>query len=87
LEPGSSDHAKLVICDHTIENTHTGLEFLVEELKRLAGGVIVGLEATGHYWLSLYDVSTRYGYAVVVINPLHIAAYRKSGVRKVCRLG
>jgi transposase len=67
----------------TIENTHVGLDFLVEELKRLEGGVFVGLEATGHYWLSLYDVLTRQGYAVVVINPLQIAAYRKSGVRKV----
>jgi transposase len=67
----------------TIENTHAGLDFLVEELKRLEGGAFVGLEATGHYWLSLYDMLTRQGYAVVVINPLQIAAYRKSGVRKV----
>jgi len=54
----------------TIENTHAGMEFLVEELKRLGEEVLVGLEATGHYWLSLYDVLTRQGYAVAVINPL-----------------
>ena len=24
---------------------------------------MVGLEATGHYWLSLYDVLTRQGYS------------------------
>jgi transposase len=67
----------------TIENTQAGLDFLLEELRRLGGEVTVGLEATGHYWLSLYDVLTRHGYTVVVINPLQVAAFRKSGVRKV----
>ncbi len=66
-----------------VENTHTGLTFLVDALDQLGGEVTVGLEATGHYWLSLYDVLTRYGFSVVVINPMQIAAYRKSGVRKV----
>lgn len=67
----------------TIENTHSGLGFLVEELENTRSDVKVGLEATGHYWLSLYDVLTQHGYPVVVINPLQISAYRKSGVRKV----
>lgn len=67
----------------TIQNTREGLDFLVDSLQRLGTEVKVGLEATGHYWLSLYDVLTRQGYSVAVINPLQIAAYRKSGVRKV----
>ena len=66
-----------------VENTRGGLDQLGQELSKLGGTVMVGLEATGHYWLSLYDVLTRQGYAVVVINPLQVAAYRKSGVRKV----
>ena len=65
------------------ENTHAGLERLVKELKPFGGDIQVGLEATGHYWLSLYDVLTRNDYPVSVINPLQVAAYRKSGVRKV----
>jgi transposase len=67
----------------TIENTRNGLDRLVEELTGSGGAISVGLEATGHYWLSLYDVLTRIGYPVTVINPLQIASYRKSGVRKV----
>ena len=67
----------------TIENTRAGLHKLVQELTELDGQVRVGLEATGHYWLSLYDQLSRQGYGVVVLNPLQIAAYRKSGVRKV----
>lgn len=65
------------------ENTHAGMEYLLDVLKPFGEEVCVGLEATGHYWLSLYDVLMRRGYPVVVINPLQISAYRKSGVRKV----
>lgn len=91
IDVAKRKHAVVVLNDHgqthrpvfTIQNTRDGLEFLVEALQRLGDDVMVGLEATGHYWLSLYDVLTRKGYAVAVINPLQIAAYRKSGVRKV----
>jgi len=67
----------------TAENTHAGMEHLLEVLQPFVGNVCIGLEATGHYWLSLYDVLTRNGYAVVVLNPIQISAYRRSGVRKV----
>jgi transposase len=67
----------------TAENTRPGLDGLVKQLASLGDNVYVGLESTGHYWLSLYDVLTRQGYPVVVINPLQVAAYRKSGLRKV----
>jgi transposase len=91
IDVAKRKHAVVVLDDHgqthrpvfTIQNTRDGLDFLVEALQRLGDEVMVGLEATGHYWLSLYDVLTRQGCAVVVINPLQIAAYRKSGVRKV----
>ena len=59
------------------------MQFLLEQLKPFGRDIRIGLEATGHYWLSLYDVLTREGYEVVVLNPLQISAYRKSGVRKV----
>ena len=91
IDVAKRKHAVVVLNDHgqthqpvfTIQNTREGLDFLVEALQRVGDDVMVGLEATGHYWLSLYDVLTRRGYAVAVINPLQIAAYRKSGVRKV----
>lgn len=66
-----------------VDNTRSGLDKLVQELSILEGSVWIGLEATGHYWLSLYDVLTSQGYPVVVLNPLQVSAYRKSGVRKV----
>lgn len=67
----------------TITNTREGFDQLLEALRGQSEAVSVGLEATGHYWLSLYDELTRLGYPVTVLNPLQIAAYRKTGIRKV----
>ncbi len=67
----------------TITNTRSGFDQLLTELHNLTGEVTVGLEATGHYWLALYDELTRKGYPVIVLNPMQVAAYRKSGIRKI----
>ena len=69
----------------TITNNRSGFDQLHKELQTVGGTVTVGLEATGHYWLSLYDDLTRNHYPVIVLNPLQVAAYRKSGIRKVKR--
>ena len=69
----------------TITNNRPGFDQLHKELQAVGGTVTVGLEATGHYWLSLYDDLTRNHYPVIVLNPLQVAAYRKSGIRKVKR--
>lgn len=66
-----------------VENSREGMDHLAEALAVLEGPVTVGLEATGHYWLSLYEVLSGQGYPIVVLNPLQVAAYRKSGVRKL----
>jgi transposase len=67
----------------TIMNNRSGFDQLLNALQALEGPVTVGLEATGHYWLALYDELTRFGYPVIVLNPLQVAAYRKSGIRKL----
>jgi transposase len=66
-----------------VKNTADGFARLLAKLESLRGPVTVGLEATGHYWLALYEALTASGYAVVVLNPLQVAAYRRSGIRKV----
>ncbi len=56
-------------------------------LKRLAetghspAGIRVGMEATGHYWMILFQVFTRSGYVVQVINPIVTAARRNVTIR------
>jgi transposase len=66
----------------SIANTREGLTQLHLRLKDLAEPVTIGLEATGHYWLALYEFLTQHDYTVIVFNPMQIHAYRKSGVRK-----
>jgi transposase len=67
-----------------IENTRDGFDRLNLELEAVADSPLtVGLEATGHYWLALYEELSQRGHTLIVLNPLQVAAYRRSGVRKV----
>lgn len=67
----------------SIENRRESFDQLSTILAALSEPVAIGMEATGHYWLALYDYLTHRGYSVTVINPLQVAGYRRSGVRKV----
>lgn len=44
--------------------------------------VLVGMEATGHYWLSVYSYLMEQGYEVKVINPIQSEAFRKMYIRQ-----
>lgn len=44
--------------------------------------VIIGMEATGHYWLSVYTFFLELGYNVKVINPIQSEAFRKMYIRQ-----
>jgi transposase len=90
IDVGKYKHAVLVVDDRgqtvqaafSIDNNRAGFEQLALALTALPDEVTVGLEATGHYWLALYDHLAQQGYPVTVINPLQVAAYRRSGIRK-----
>jgi transposase len=43
--------------------------------------VQVGFEATGHYWIGLYVQLKGMGFAVSVLNPLEVKAFRNEGIR------
>ncbi len=42
---------------------------------------IIGLEATGHYWLTLFEKLKTDGYTVYVLNPLQVDSYRNENIR------
>ena len=67
----------------TITNTASGFEELISRLQSVDQNMLIGLEATGHYWLALFEALSNAGFKIVVLNPLQIAAYRRSGIRKV----
>jgi transposase len=91
IDVAKHEHAVLVVDDggqvvqpaFSIDNSRAGFGELTTALTQISEPVSVGLEATGHYWLTLYDHLTQQGYSVTVINPLQVAAYRRSGIRKV----
>lgn len=91
IDVAKRKHCALVLDDHgqvvqgawSINNDQQGFELLRQVLSAWPESLLVGLEATGHYWLALYESLTALGYPVVVLNPLQVAAYRRSGVRKV----
>jgi transposase len=91
IDVAKRKHAVLVVDDKgqvvkpafKFENNRQGFDELLRMLSALSGPVTIGLEATGHYWLALFETLTDRGYEVIVLNPLQVAAYRRSGVRKV----
>ena len=55
---------------------------LFERLNISAQELVIGMEATGHYWLSLYSWLLEKGYDVKVINPIQSDAFRRLSIRK-----
>ncbi len=69
-----------------IPNTISGIDKLQKKLNKfglMPDNAIVGMEATGHYWLVLYSWLIEQGFDVKVINPLVTDAYRHMLIRKV----
>lgn len=77
-----NDKSETVKQNFTFKNDRQGFDTLLHELEPFAEQLLIALEATGHYWLSLYEVLTSTGYQVVVLNPLQVHAYQRSGIRK-----
>ena len=55
---------------------------LFEKLGISTNSVVVGMEATGHYWLSVYEHLTELGFEIKVINPIQSDAFRKMYIRQ-----
>ena len=55
---------------------------IFEKSEITPDNVVIGMEATGHYWLSVYTFFLELGYTVKVINPIQSEAFRKMYIRK-----
>ena len=66
-------------------NSQAGCEKLCQLFERLRIPVqelVIGMEATGHYWLAVYAYLTDQGYTVHVINPIQSDAFRRMSIRQ-----
>jgi transposase len=71
-----------------IENTRSGFNALQEKLSALVGehlsDLVIGMEATGHYFLNLYDFLLHLGVQsdqIAMLNPLQVKSYRNTNLR------
>lgn len=68
-----------------IPNSHKGAETLINKIKSInthSLPVIIGMEATGHYWLPLYSRLMQEGFEINVINPIQSDSFRNMYIRQ-----
>jgi len=75
----------VVVKPFSFENSTAGFDKFLRIVKTATGRCqrMVGLEATGHYWLCLHDALVRHGFNPVVFNPLQTKAFSNLEIRKV----
>jgi len=68
----------------SFRNDAAGFQQILKCLKETGNSktILIGMEATGHYWYSLHDFLIRQGYTVVVLNPIQPAQQAKQAIRK-----
>lgn len=80
------EKGKTIFKGFSFSNTTDGGKSLLDMIQRYSdfSSVIVGMEATGHYWLSIYSFLYDYNfYSIHVINPIQTDGWRKgSEIRK-----
>jgi len=78
------EDGKVVFRNRAFAHSREGVGGLLERLAETGQspkGIRIGMEATGHYWMVLFQELTKAGYAVVVINPIVTAARRNVTIR------
>jgi transposase len=76
---------RLLSKSFSLENSADGAARLfacLDEHEIGKDDVLIGMEATGHYWLAMYSFLTDEGYVVKVINPIQSDAFRKMYIRQ-----
>jgi transposase len=76
---------KALLNSISFSNTKDGCEKLLALFERIGvakADVLIGMEATGHYWLSAHAFFIELGYEVKVINPIQSEAFRKMYIRQ-----
>lgn len=77
------DNNQVVLKNYTFNNTRTGLSNLYDQIVKYQkqGSVHVACEATGHYWLNLFQFLWNKEIDMTVFNPLAVASFRNTGLR------
>ena len=71
------DKKKVIFKAFSFSNSIDGAESLILKLETFKNELEVGMEATGHYWLSLYSYLAQKNFTVRVINPIQTDGWRQ----------
>ena len=78
-------NGKAMLDSISFANDKQGCEKIIAVFQKFEispADIIIGMEATGHYWLSVYTFFLELGYNVKVINPIQSEAFRKMYIRQ-----
>ena len=78
-------NGKAMLDSISFANDKQGCERIIAVFQKFEispADIIIGMEATGHYWLSVYTFFLELGYNVKVINPIQSEAFRKMYIRQ-----
>ncbi len=81
----TDSNGKLLCKSISFSNSQKGCEKLITLLDRFSANIantVIGMEATGHYWLSVYSFLSNSGFNLKVINPIQSDAFRKMYIRQ-----
>lgn len=79
------ESGKALLDSISFANSKEGCEKLLTLFERLnipREEILIGMEATGHYWLSVHAFLMERGYEIRVINPIQSEAFRKMYIRQ-----
>lgn len=68
---------KVLFKAFSFSNSIDGAECLICKLEPFKNQLEIGMEATGHYWLSLYSYLSEKNFTVRVINPIQTDGWRQ----------
>ncbi len=71
------DKKKVIFKAFSFSNSVDGAESLICKLEPFKSELEVGMEATGHYWISLYSYLSEKNFTVHVINPIQTDGWRQ----------
>lgn len=71
------EKAKIIFKAYSFANTLDAAEALLVKLEPYKDSLEIGMEATGHYWLSLYSFLTEHKFIIHVLNPIQTDGWRK----------
>ncbi len=72
------DKSKVIFKAFSFSNSSEGASSLFDKISPYKQSLEIGMEATGHYWLSIYSFLVEQGFIVHVINPIQTDGWRKA---------